>query len=268
MTPLGTKLAFALVIFFAGWVGGWIPLRRGTGGDGGRFTSWGNAFAAGVFLGTGLIHMLGEAQAAWTSLGWTYPIAPLLAATGFMITLLFEHVLIPHEAHHLVHAHSGEPLSEHEIEQLASARYPYTLLLTLSVHSVLAGIALGAQESLGGAFFIFLAIIAHKSTAAFSLGVSLARSSTALGRSRRLVLIFATTTPMGIVLGVLAGRMLRDIAGGYFDATFLALAAGTFLYIAAVDIIQDEFLKAGGRLAKWLWAAAAVALMALLSRWI
>ena len=270
MAPLGIKLAYALAIFLAGWAGGWIPLRRGAGEGGGTFTSWGNAFAAGVFLGTGLIHMLGEAQIAWTDLGWTYPMAPLLAAGGFMITLLFEHVLIPHEAHHVVHAHSGEPLSEHEIERLASAaRYPYTLLLTLSVHSVLAGIALGAQDSLAGAFFIFLAIVAHKSTAAFSLGVSLARSSAPLRRSRRLVLIFATTTPLGIILGALAGRMLRSAVGGYFDATFLALAAaGTFLYIAAVDIIQDEFLKAGGRLAKWLWAAFAVALMALLSGWI
>lgn len=268
MTPLATKLVFALVIFLAGWAGGWIPLRRGPGEGGGRFTSWGNAFAAGVFLGTGLIHMLGEAQTAWVELGWTYPMAPLLAACGFMLTLLFEHVLIPHEAHHVVHAHSGEPLSGHEIERLASARYPYTVLLTLSVHSVLAGIALGAQDSSAGAFFIFLAIIAHKSTAAFSLGVSLARSSAPLRRSRRHILLFSLTTPLGIVLGALAGQLLRSVVGGYFDAAFLALAAGTFLYIAAVDIIQDEFLRAGGRLAKWLWAAAAVALMALLSRWI
>ena len=62
--------------------------------------------------------------------------------------------------------------------------------------------------------------------------------------------------------------MLRTAVGAYFDATFLALAAGTFIYISAVDIIQDEFLRAGGRFAKWLFAAAAIALMALLSRWI
>jgi zinc transporter 1/2/3 len=268
LAPLGYKLLFALAIFVAGWAGGWIPLRGSGEGKNDRFTSWGNAFAAGIFLGTGLIHLLGEAQVAWTELGWTYPVAPLLAVCGFMITLLFEHVLIPHEAHHLVHAHSGEPLSGPEIERLASARYPYVLLFTLSVHSVLAGLALGVQDSLSGAFFIFVAIIAHKSTAAFSLGISLARSRVPLHRSRRHVLVFSLTTPIGIVLGAAASHLFRSAVGAYFDATFLALAAGTFLYIAAVDIIQDEFLRAGGRLAKWLWAAAAVALMALLSRWI
>ena len=51
-------------------------------------------------------------------------------------------------------------------------------------------------------------------------------------------------------------------------AAFLALAAGTFIYISTLDILQDEFLRPGSRWAKWLSAALAVALMALLSLWV
>ncbi len=268
MITIPDKLIFTLVIFFAGWLGGWIPLRGAKADSGGRFMNWGNAFAAGVFLGTGLIHMLSEAQVAWADLGWSYPMAPLLATTGFMITLLFEHVLVSPEAHHVVHAHSGEPLPDDELRRLSSPRYPYTLLLALSIHSVLAGIALGVQTSISGAFYIFLAIIAHKSTAAFALGVALSRAQVSRTRARSLVIWFALTTPMGIILGATVSSLLRTAVGAYFDATFMALAAGTFIYISAVDIIQDEFLRAGGRFVKWLFAAGAVALMALLSAWI
>ncbi len=262
------KILLSVVIFLAGWVGGWLPLKRGAEAEGSRFMSWGNAFAAGVFLGTGLIHLLGAAHRAWLELGWTYPMAPLLAACGFMVTLLVEHVLVPQSAHEIVHAHSGDQLPQQQVDRLASGPYPSTLLLALSIHSVLAGVALGVQQAVVGAIYIFVAIIAHKSAAAFALGVTLARSSVPLRRAQVLVVFFALTTPVGIFVGATMGYLLRSAVGDYFDATFVALAAGTFIYIAAVDIIQDEFLRAGGRLAKWLFAAAAVALMALLSRWI
>ena len=41
--------------------------------------------------------------------------------------------------------------------------------------------------------------------------------------------------------------LLRQSAGLYFDATVSSLAAGTFLYIASIDMLQDEFLKPGSR---------------------
>ena len=51
----------------------------------GRLIDRGNAFAAGVFLGAGFIHMLPEAQKAWESLGWRYPMAFLVAVAVVQI---------------------------------------------------------------------------------------------------------------------------------------------------------------------------------------
>ena len=268
MSPLVAKIVFAAVIFFAAILGGLIPLAGRKGSRRSHFMSWGNAFAAGVFLGTGLIHMLGESNRAWYELGWSYPMPLLLAAISFMLILLVEHVLLPADAHSVAHAHSGHKLPLEEVERLTGAGIPHALLLALSIHSVIAGIALGGQAAFSGAFYIFLAIIAHKSSAAFALGIALRRSSVARARGRWLVGLFALATPVGIGAGALLGEVLRSVAGQYFDAVFLALAGGTFLYIASMDILQDEFLHASGRFVKWLFALAAIALTAVLSIWI
>ena len=268
MSPLIAKVAFASVIFLAAALGGLVPLSGRPGSSRSRFMNWGNAFAAGIFLGTGLIHMLGEASRSWAALGWSYPMPLLLAAAGFMLFLLVEHVLLPADAHSVAHAHSGHELPSDEVERLTGAGIPHALLLALSIHSVIAGVALGGQGSFSGAFYIFLAIIAHKSSAAFALGIALRRSTVPRQRARQLIGLFSLATPLGILAGALVSDLLRSVVGQYFDAAFLALAGGTFLYIASMDILQDEFLHTGGRFVKWLWAAAAIALTALLSVWI
>jgi zinc transporter 1/2/3 len=268
MSPLAAKTVFAAVILLAALLGGLLPLAGRPASRRSHFMSWGNAFAAGIFLGTGLIHMLGEATEAWSALGWHYPMPLLLAATGFMLFLLVEHVLLPADAHSVAHAHSGHALPADEIERLTGFGIPHALLMALSIHSVIAGIALGGQAEFAGAFYIFLAIIAHKSSAAFALGVALRRSTVPRARGRWLVGLFSLATPLGIAAGAVASNLLRSLAGRYFDAAFLALAGGSFLYIASMDILQDEFLHAGGRFVKWLWAVVAIALTALLSIWI
>ena len=67
MNPVIAKVAFAGVIFLAAALGGLIPLSGKLGSRRSHFMSWGNAFAAGIFLGTGLIHMIGESNRAWAA---------------------------------------------------------------------------------------------------------------------------------------------------------------------------------------------------------
>ena len=80
--------------------------------------------------------------------------------------------------------------------------------------------------------------------------------------------MFALMTPLGILLGALAGQALRHAAQLHFDAAAAALAAGTFLYIGAFDLVQDEFLRAGRRWTKWLCALVGALLAALLAAWL
>ena len=51
------------------------------------------------------------------------------------------------------------------------------------------------------------------------------------------------------------------------EATFLSVAAGTFVYVATFDILRDEFPAPGGRLAKWMVLSLGVLSMSLLAIW-
>lgn len=268
MDLLTIKLTFLVAILVAGWAGAAAPLYRKGPAGGGKFMSWGNAFSAGIFLGIGMIHMLGEAQKSWATLGWDYPMAFTLATAAFAASLLFEHVLFPDAAHEIVHHHGHDCVDENHDEAGSGGLYPYVLVVGLSLHSVLAGLALGTQNSFTDSVAIFAAVFIHKATAGFALGVSLARSGIARSRTLRLVALFAVMTPIGIAAGMALDATFRAVSESHLDATVQALAAGTFIYIAALDIIQDEFLRPGSRLMKWIFATLGLALMALVAIWI
>jgi ZIP zinc transporter len=106
----GIKLVLLLALLAIALLCGALPLRRRGAGETGpnRLLEWGNAAAAGIFLGAGFVHMLPDANAVWEQLGWHYPIGMLLAAAAIILMLLFEHVLPPEDAHHAMHAPSTD----------------------------------------------------------------------------------------------------------------------------------------------------------------
>ena len=210
--------------------------------------------------------MLPDADEIWISLGWDYPMAFALAAFAFTLMLLVEHVMLPESAHQEVHAPSGERFA-HLAEPNQEALSAYAVLTALSIHSLLAGIALGAEPELSRALVITFAIIAHKSAAGFALGVSLARSTVPFAQSWMLVGLFATATPIGGLIGTAIGETVEGPVASLFEASFLSIAAGTFVYVATFDILRDEFPAPGGRLTKWLVLTAGVALMGSVALW-
>ena len=141
------KLGFAIAILLAAWLGGGVPLVRREMASNPRFLSWGNSFAAGIFLSIGFVHMLSDAVAQFHEMGQGPGLVFFLAAVAFVFMLLLEHVLLPSDAHERLHAESGAAgpgLGDgHGWKHL----YPYALIAALSVHSIFAGIALGVQES-------------------------------------------------------------------------------------------------------------------------
>jgi zinc transporter 1/2/3 len=269
---LGWKLLAVVVVFGAGMLGGLLPWKVAASRRSEAYLGWGNAFAGGVLLAAGLIHLLGDAadgfDAVWPDID--YPWAFTIAAGAFLLILGIERVLprasrLPVGAAHL----GSDPESDSILEAAEdTSKYPYLLLITLSIHSIIAGMALGAQQSLAGFAVIVIAIIAHKSAAGFALGVSLHRVGTSLGRARTLILGFSIMTPIGIVAGTLIAALLDTTGEQVFEALFDAIAAGTFIYIASLDIIREEFLPPrSDRRIKWVWAALGLTLMAVVAIW-
>ena len=69
-------------------------------------------------------------------------------------------------------------------------------------------------------------------------------------------------------MGLALCETLAGPAQRIFEATFLALAAGSFAYVATLDILRDELLVPGGRLSRWICVASGTGLMAALARWV
>ena len=80
-------------------------------------------------------------------------------------------------------------------------------------------------------------------------------------------MVFVGSTPLGVILGGVAIDVL-GVGSGATVAWFKAVAAGTFLYIATLDIVREEFFPGGThRGQRLLCALAGAGLMALVAIW-
>jgi zinc transporter 1/2/3 len=274
MSLIGLKVVFSIAVFAMGAFGVLFPwaLRRSASGD--RFMVWGDTFAGGVLGGAGLVHLLSGGAGAFRELApsLNYPLAFLLAGVGFLLILLIEAVLVADPDPGESPLHCGSRGASHEIGPRAHTgeRHPYAfvLLLVLSVHSIILGVALGAQRSLTSALAIFIAIMAHKAMAGFALGVSYHRAGASLRRTTPVAAFFSSMTPLGILAGTAVDSLVSSGGRLLFEAVFNSVGAGTFLYIATLDIIRTEFELPGDNWQKWVLAAAGIAIMAVLAVWI
>lgn len=176
----------------------------------------GEALASGVFLGAGLLHMLGDSAQNFINQGYDYPFAFLITGVMFLLLLSFEHI--------------GREIYEHDGEQ--SPGFALLAVLMLSVHSFLAGAALGLSDALSVIVVILMAILAHKWAASFALAVQINKSMLSLKMGMSLFLVFAFMVPLGILFGDIINRHLAHYP--LLEPVFSALAAGTFLYLGTL----------------------------------
>lgn len=252
MSLVAAKLLMAVVIFGFGMTGGLLPrvFRRSRHGD--ALLTLGSGFAGGVFLGAGLIHLLGDSHAFFveTNSGDEYPYFLMVGGIGFLLILLLEKVL-----------------ARSEETDAAAGSHPFILLAVLSLHSFIAGTALGLEDELFAAIVLLVAIVAHKSFAAFALGISFVESGLRRRRYLALLAMFSIMTPLGLMFGAGLNSLLESSAVVELEAIFDGLAAGTFIYVASMDVIGRTFDDHSLRWPKYLAISGGFALMALLAIW-
>eukprot|EP01087_Luapelamoeba_hula_P015458 TRINITY_DN4624_c0_g1_i1.p1 TRINITY_DN4624_c0_g1~~TRINITY_DN4624_c0_g1_i1.p1 ORF type:complete len:401 (-),score=65.70 TRINITY_DN4624_c0_g1_i1:24-1226(-) len=142
------------------------------------------------------------------------------------------------------HSHGGGDHDHAHMQALIdrpNSFLPYILVIVLSFHSIFSGLAVGVQRDVSSALPVFVAIISHKWIEAFALGVTLLRAKASFFTTIKLIGIFSLTTPLGIVVGVALASVIDGSAGNIVTAIFTALAGGTFIYVAVVDILIPEF---------------------------
>jgi len=116
------------------------------------------------------------------------------------------------------------------------------LLAALVVHSILEGVGIGVQSDPSMVTAVFFAAAAHKGMAAFALGIQLRRFVSDHGGVVAIV-IFSLCSPAGIALGA----WVRHFTTNGITGLVLALAAGTFFYVAVPELLVPAIENGGSK---------------------
>ena len=179
------------------------------------------AVSAGIFLGTVFLHLLPElaAAAGHDEHGHSDPLPWLAALGGFLGLFLLEKVwLRGNEGRERVDPHAVVWVSTY---------------IGLSVHAFTAGLGLSALDLKA---LVLVPILWHKLTEAFSLTSVLRLAGASTTKCLALLGTFSLASPLGFLFGE------RILAGGHGASELLmGLACGTFLYVAACDLLPEVF---------------------------
>lgn len=179
------------------------------------------SFGAGVLLAAAFLHML---PTAIENLG---PLSAVFVLLGFLLMTFLEHFTMAH------------PCGE---QACPNHRIGITAFLGLSVHSIIAGLALGVgllqAPDISVSIALMAAILVHKIPETLALMGLIAASKWSKQRSFVFLLLFALMSPLGIFLGVWLSHPSPQFLGAA-----LAVSAGTFLYIASSDLLPHLHKK-------------------------
>ena len=81
-----------------------------------------------------------------------------------------------------------------------------------------------------------------------SLGISFSKGSVEEHHAVNMIIIFCCSTPLGI-----AGGWLLAGSSDLLEGVFMSIAAGTFIYIAASEIVVEEFAVTRYKWIKYLF---------------
>ena len=226
-----TLIIYCIVIALASVLGGLVPVLLKLGHRGMQVAL---SLVAGVLLGVGILHMLPHALHQGTD---AHAVA-LAFLIGFLTLFLLERFFCFH--HHEIDDQPAEGAghSRHTLSWSGA-------LLGLSVHTLIAGIALGSAVAAGAAgagteglvgFGVFLGIVLHKPFDALTITTLMSAGGSSRGRTMLVNLLFALVIP----LGVLTFFFVDGIAdSNQFTGWALAFSAGTFVCIACTDLLPE-----------------------------
>ncbi|XP_066484844.1 zinc transporter ZIP2-like [Tiliqua scincoides] len=246
-------------------------------------------FAAGVFLGACIMHMvadaLGDIQEEIKKLQQPgnfsqkhnttsedddsdgYPFGELIISLGFFLVFFIESIVLQC-CPRAVHSHGDhESHADHKSgpESHSSFR-AFVLFISLSFHSVFEGLAIGVQKEEVAAIQLCLAVLIHKAIVVFSLAMKLVQSGTDARWRLLYLVVFALMSPAGIGVGI--GVSLSNGNGSSLaQAVLEGVAAGTFLYVTFLEILPYELRSHESLLAKFFFIGLGFSVMAIIAIW-
>lgn len=217
-----------------------------------------NTFTGALMLSAGFIHLLPDA--AEILVEFEFPWAYFCCSASFLFLFLLDRHFesqynLKYEVYDGVEMASPKQTEETQIEKEESLetkpRHGHShgfeaapdsafgcisFFIGISAHSVLEGLGLGSASG-DDIWTVFLAIVAHKGLAGFALGASFVRTRLRFENVICWGLLFSLITPVFIMFGFYVNQEEETIV----DGIFLALASGSFLYVAIIEVLVVEF---------------------------
>ncbi|KAK9308586.1 hypothetical protein QLX08_001447 [Tetragonisca angustula] len=132
----------------------------------------------------------------------------------------------------LCHGNHSEPCADSNTNLVG-------LLLALTVHAVLEGLAVGLQKVTSEVFLLVGAVASHKFVVGFCLGVELAGANSTIPRLVLAIFVFSSGSAIGIGIGMLTFNMKNkwtEVAVPILQG----IAGGTLLYVTVSEILPRE----------------------------
>lgn len=219
-------ILFGLLAGAATLLGMWLVLTKESWSR--RNSVYLIAFSIGVLLAASLTEIIPESIAL-------HPNALLIVLGTFFAFYVLEHSVIAHH-HHLTDSKFEISDSERRdrdhhvpVEKLA--------FVGLAVHSLVDGLAIGAGFEVSPALGILatLAVILHEVPEGITTLSLFLHANYPRRRAAALTAVVALATPIGAI----ATTFLPILRNAAMLGALLAIAGGSFLYVAAADLIPE-----------------------------
>ncbi|RQP00934.1 hypothetical protein POPTR_015G117900v4 [Populus trichocarpa] len=236
------------------------------------------AFAAGIILATGFMHVLPDSfdmlsssclpENPWHKFPFTGFLAMLSAIVTLMVDSLATSVYskksnvgvnpesITHGAeqdremasnvgHFHGHGHHYEDKLADGAKQLLRYRVVAMVLeLGIIVHSVVIGLSLGASSNTCTIKGLVAALCFHQMFEGMGLGGCILQAEYKPLKKAVMAFFFSVTTPFGIALGIALSKMYKENSPSALITVGLlnASSAGLLIYMALVDLLAADFM--------------------------
>lgn len=185
------------------------------------------SFGAGVLLGASFLHMIPD------SIKFIGPHVGIAALFGFLTLYLLEKFVMTHPC----------PAEHCEYHKIGLSAF-----IGLSLHSLITGLALGAGimvPNLG--IIVFIAILFHKLPASLSLTSLFIKENYSTKKLFSYLTAFSVMVPLGAFITYF---MFEGTASHRTIGYLIAFSAGTFLHVAADDLLPEVHHQASDRITR------------------
>ncbi|XP_047968728.1 zinc transporter 1-like [Salvia hispanica] len=203
------------------------------------------AFAGGVVLATGFVHILPDAFRSLTSP--KFPFSGFIAMAAAIATLVVDTVAT--SFYGSVHSSKDEeaagdadsasgPNGTTQSDIIRQRIISQVLEVGMVVHSVVIGISLGAARSAATIKPLLIALCFHQFFEGMGLGGCISQARFKWLKTVVMTVFFSVTAPVGIGIGIGISTV-----GVTVEGVFESASAGILIYMALVDLLAADFMS-------------------------